>query len=49
MLGEYEQTINKDDKAALAAYERGKDGGQVECILRAADFYLQGRGTKKDE
>lgn len=49
VLGEYEQTINKDDKAALAAYERGKDGGQVECILRAADFYLQGRGTKKDE
>jgi len=49
VLGEFEEAIKKDDKAALAAYERGKDGGQLECMVRAGDFYLQGRGTKKDE
>lgn len=49
VLGDFEENAKKDDKAALAAYERGKDGGQVDCMLRAADFYFQGRGTEKDE
>ncbi len=47
-LGDYEENVKKDLKAALAAYERGKDAGQVDCILRAAEFYIDGKGTEKD-
>jgi TPR repeat protein len=47
-LGDYEENIKKDLKAALAEYERGKDAGQMDCMLRTADFYLQGKGTEKD-
>lgn len=48
VLGDYEEHTNKDLKAALAEYERGKDVGQVDCILRTADFYLEGKGIEKD-
>jgi uncharacterized protein len=47
-LGDYEENIKKDLKAALSEYERGKDAGQIDCVLRAADFYIQGKGTEKD-
>ena len=47
-LGDYEENIKKDPKAALAEYERGKDAGQVDCMLRTADFYLSGKGVEKD-
>jgi TPR repeat protein len=47
-LGDYEENVKKDLKAALAEYERGKDAGQIDCILRCADFYLEGKGTDKD-
>ncbi len=47
-LGDYEENVKKDLKAALAEYERGKDAGQVDCILRTADFYIQGKGVEKD-
>lgn len=47
-LGDYEENIKKDLKAALTEYERGKDAGQVDCILRTADFYIQGKGVEKD-
>ena len=47
-LGDFEEFVKKDPKAALALYERGKDAGQVDCILRAADAYIQGKGTDKD-
>ncbi len=47
-LGDYEENVKKDLKAALAEYERGKDAGQVDCMLRSADFYLEGKGTEKD-
>ncbi len=48
-LGDYEENVRKDLKAALAEYERGKDAGQIDCMLRAADFYLEGKGVEKDE
>ncbi len=48
VLGDYEENIKKDPKAALAEYERGKDAGQIDCVLRAAEFYIQGTGTEKD-
>jgi TPR repeat protein len=47
-LGDYEENVKKDLKAALSFYERGKDAGQVDCILRAADAYTEGKGTEKD-
>lgn len=48
VLGDFEENVKKDLKAALAEYERGKDAGQVDCILRSADFYLDGKGVEKD-
>jgi TPR repeat protein len=33
---------------ALAEYERGSKAGQVDCMVRAANFYLAGRGIEKD-
>jgi len=47
-LGDYEENVKKDLKAALAEYERGKDAGQMDCMLRNADFYLEGKGVEKD-
>lgn len=47
-LGDYEENVKKDLKAALAEYERGKDAGQMDCMLRTADFYLEGKGVEKD-
>ncbi len=48
-LGDYQENVKKDLKAALAEYERGKDAGQIDCMLRVADFYLEGKGVEKDE
>jgi TPR repeat protein len=47
-LGDFEENVKKDPKAALAAYEKGKDVGQIDCTLRAADAYMEGKGTEKD-
>lgn len=47
-LGDFEENVKKDLKAALNEYERGKDAGQIDCILRTADFYIQGKGVEKD-
>jgi TPR repeat protein len=48
-LGDYEENVKKNLKAALVEYERGKDAGQVDCMLRTAQFYMEGKGTEKDE
>ncbi len=47
-LGDYEENVKKDLKAALIEYDRGKDAGQIDCMLRSADFYLEGKGVEKD-
>jgi uncharacterized protein len=47
-LGDYEESVKEDFKAALGFYERGKDVGQVDSMLRAAEFHIQGKGTEKD-
>ncbi len=49
VLGDYEENVKKDHKAALAFYDKGKDAGHLECMMRSADFYLEGKGTEKDE
>jgi len=47
-LGDFEEKVKKDLKAALVAYERGKDAGQIDCTIRAAEFYIEGKGVEKD-
>ncbi len=47
-LGDYEENVKKDPKAALAYYEKGKDVSQIDCTLRAAESYIDGKGTEKD-
>jgi hypothetical protein len=47
-LGDFEENVKKDPKAALKQYERGKDAGQIDCMLRSADFYIEGKGVDKD-
>ena len=47
-LGTWQETIKKDPKAALAEFERGKDAGQPDSMIRAANYYLEGKGTEKD-
>lgn len=47
-LGDFEENVNKDLKAALVEYERGKDAGQVDCMLRVAAFHMEGKGVEKD-
>jgi TPR repeat protein len=48
VLGDFEENGKKDLKAALAAYEKGKDAEQVDCMIRAAGFYIEGKGAEKD-
>lgn len=49
-LGDFEESVKKDFKAALAQYELGGASKQVDCALRAADFYFEGKeGTEKSE
>ncbi len=47
-LGTWQETVKKDSKAALAEFERGKDAGQSDCMIRAAEYYIEGKGTEKD-
>ncbi len=46
--GMYQQNVKKDPKAALAEYERGRDAGQVDSMVRVAEFHMTGTGTEKD-
>jgi TPR repeat protein len=43
-LGDFEENVKKDDKAALALYQKGADEKQPDCMLRVAAFHLEGRG-----
>lgn len=47
-LGDFEEREKKNLKAALAEYERGDAAGQIDCTLRAAMFYQEGKGVEKD-
>jgi TPR repeat protein len=47
-LGDYEENVKKNFNQALVQYERGKDGGQMDCMLRSADYYIEGKGVSKD-
>lgn len=43
-LGDFEENVKKDDKAALAQYQKGAEEKQPDCLLRVAGFYLEGKG-----
>jgi TPR repeat protein len=46
-LGDYQENEKKDLKAALSFYMLGAEAGQSDCMVRAAAFHLEGRGTEK--
>lgn len=43
-LGDFEENVKKDDKAALAQYQKGAEEKQPDCLLRVAAFHLEGKG-----
>ena len=43
-LGDFEENVKEDDKAALALYQKGADEKQADCMLRIAAFHLEGKG-----
>ena len=48
-LGDFEEMIKKDDKAAYAHYKKGAEAGQPGCMLKTAQFLAAGRGgVEKD-
>ncbi|MFM2197865.1 MAG: hypothetical protein RLZZ505_1297 [Verrucomicrobiota bacterium] len=47
-LGDYLENVKKDLKAALSSYTLGAEAGQTDCMVRAAVFHLDGKGTDKD-
>jgi len=48
-LGDFEENQKKDNKAAYAAYLKGADAGQPDCMLALARFHYQGLEGEKDE
>lgn len=47
-LGDYQENTKKDLKAALSSYTLGAEAGQTDCMVRAAAFHLEGKGTEKN-
>ena len=47
-LGDYQENSKKDLKAALSSYTLGAEAGQTDCMVRAAAFHLEGKGTEKN-
>ncbi len=48
-LGDFEENVKKDNKAALAHYMDGADQKQPDCLLRVAAFHLEGKVVEKSE
>ncbi len=49
-LGDFEENVKKNYKTALEQYELGGANKQVECAIRASDYYFEGKeGTEKNE
>lgn len=47
-LGDYQENVKKDQKAALSSYTLGAEAGQTDCMVRAAAFHMEGKGTEKN-
>ena len=48
-LGDFEENVSKDNKAARAAYLAGAEAGQTDSMLRLAAIYYNGKDVEKDE
>ncbi len=48
-LGDYEENVKKNNKEALAHYQKGADEKQADCMLRVAGFHLEGKEVEKSE
>lgn len=48
-LGDYQENVKKDLKAALGFYEKGAEAGQPDSMVRAAVMHMEGKGTEKNE
>ncbi|MGB6222167.1 tetratricopeptide repeat protein [Haloferula sp.] len=44
-LGDFEENVTKDDKAAFKTYLNGANAGQLECMLRTGIFFFNGKGV----
>lgn len=49
VLGDYFENEKKNLKSALSSYTLGAEAGQTDCMVRAAAFHLEGKGTDKDK
>lgn len=49
VLGDFEEIVKKNDKAAYGFYLKGAEAEQPDCMLRLASFFFNGRGTEKNE
>ncbi|MGJ8644110.1 MAG: tetratricopeptide repeat protein [Luteolibacter sp.] len=49
VLGDHEENIKKNDKAAYGFYLKGAEAEQPDCMLRLASLLFNGRGTEKSE
>ncbi len=47
-LGTWQETVKKDPKSALVEFQKGAEAGQPECMIRAAQYHMEGRGTEKN-
>jgi TPR repeat protein len=48
-LGDHFENIKEDLKAALSSYTLGAEAGQPDCMVRAAVFHMEGKGTDKNQ
>ncbi|MCH7224736.1 tetratricopeptide repeat protein [Haloferula sp. A504] len=48
-IGDFEETVKEDDKAAYLAYLKGADAEQQDCMLRVAGMLYNGRGVEEDK
>lgn len=49
-LGDFEESVKKDDAKAFTHYKTGAEGGQTGCMLKLAQFISAGRaGQEKSE
>lgn len=48
-IGDFEENVKEDDKAAYTAYMKGANAEQQDCMLRVAGMLYNGVGVKEDK
>jgi TPR repeat protein len=46
-LGDFEEITRKNDQAAVENYRKGAENGQAGCMLKLAEFLIEGRGGEE--